>query len=70
MNIESVKELHSRSHRGKFPEQNTNRLYSIIKLGPQKKKKIQSFFKANDTVNRTKQQPNNWEKMLPTLPPM
>jgi hypothetical protein len=26
--------------------------------------KLQSFFKAMDTVNRTKQQPTDWEKNL------
>jgi hypothetical protein len=27
-------------------------------------KKLQSFWKANDTVNRTKWQPTDWEKIL------
>jgi hypothetical protein len=26
--------------------------------------KLQSFYKAKDTVNRTKQQPTNWEKIF------
>jgi hypothetical protein len=29
--------------------------------------KLQSFYKAKDTVNKTKRQPTDWEKMLPIL---
>ena len=32
--------------------------------------RLQSFCKAKDTVNRTKQQPTHWEKILPTLYPI
>jgi hypothetical protein len=28
-------------------------------------KKLKSFCKAKDTVNRTKQQPTDWEKIFP-----
>jgi hypothetical protein len=30
-------------------------------MGPHK---LQSFFEANDTVNETKRQPTNWEKIF------
>jgi hypothetical protein len=30
-------------------------------------KKLQSFYKTKDTVNRTKWQPTDWEKPFPTL---
>jgi len=29
--------------------------------------KLQSFYKAKDTVNRTKQQPTDWEKIFTNL---
>ena len=31
---------------------------------------LQSFCKAKDTVNRTKQQPTDWEKSLPNIHPI
>jgi hypothetical protein len=49
-------------YRGNFPEQNTNGLYSKIKN--RQKIKLQSFCKAQDTVNKTKRQPTDWEKIF------
>lgn len=31
--------------------------------------KLKSFWKAKDTVNRTKQQPTDWEKIFTKPPP-
>jgi len=65
---ESGEELQTHRNRGKFPEQNTNDTlrsridkWDLIKL--------QSFCKAKDIANRTKQQPTDWEKIFtdPTL---
>ena len=44
-------------HRGKFPEQKTNSLRSRINKWDLIK--LQSFCKAKDTVNRTKEQPTD-----------
>ena len=45
-------------HREKFPEQDTNGSGPKTNICPIK---LQSFCKAKDTVNRTKQQPIDWE---------
>jgi hypothetical protein len=47
-----------------FPEQNTNGLYSKINNQQLDLIKLLSFYKAKDTVNRTKQQPTDWEKIF------
>ena len=60
-------------HRGKVPEHNTKSLWlnrTPIVYAPRSRIdkwdliKLQSFFKAKDTVKRTKQQPTNWEKIF------
>jgi hypothetical protein len=48
----------------KFPEQNTNGLCFKIKKEQMEPHKIASFCKAKDTVNRTKWQPTDWEKIF------
>ena len=54
---------------GKLSEQNTNGLCFKInnqQMGPHK---IENLCKAKDTINRTKQQPTDWENKFtnPTL---
>jgi hypothetical protein len=51
-------------HRGKVLEQNTNSFYSISRIDKWELIKLQSFCKAKDTVNKTKQQPTDWEKIF------
>jgi hypothetical protein len=57
---ESEDEPQTHGHRGEIPmayavRSRTDK-WDLIKL--------QSFFKANDTVNRTKRQPTDWEKIF------
>ena len=61
---ESGEKPQTRGHRGKFPEQNTNCL--CLRSRPNKWDliKLQSFYKAKDTVNRPKWQPTDWETIF------
>ena len=64
---ENGEEPWAHGHKGNFPEQNTYSLCCKIKnwqVGPHK---IAKFCKAKDTVNRTKQQPTDWEKIFTNL---
>jgi hypothetical protein len=58
------KEPRIHGHRGKLPEQNTNGLCSKINYRQMRPMKLQRFCKAKDTVNRTNQQPTDWENIL------
>jgi hypothetical protein len=58
---ESGEEPQAHGHKGNFPEQNTNSLCSKFKNFIDGTYKLQSFFKAKDTVNSTKWQPTDWE---------
>ena len=49
---------------GQVPEQNTNGYALRTRIDKWDLIKLQSFCKAKDMVNRTKQQPTNWEKDL------
>jgi hypothetical protein len=51
-------------HRRKVPQQKTNGLCSKIKNQQWDLIKLLSFHKAMFTVNRTKQQPTDWEKIF------
>jgi hypothetical protein len=54
-------------HRGNFPEQKTNSLHSKIKswqMGPHKIAKQKQFCEEKNTVNRTKWQPTDWERIF------
>ena len=69
---ESGEEPWAHGHRGNSPEQNSNDLYSgyktklsyDIKIVKWDIIKLQSFYKAKDTVNRTKQNPTDWGKIF------
>ena len=67
---ESGEEFRTHRHRGNFPEQNTNG--SCSKIQNQKKKwdliKLQSFYNAKDTVNRTKQHQQIIERIFINTP--
>ena len=52
-------------HRGKIPKQNSNGL--CCKIDKWDLIKLQSFCKAEDTVNKTKRPPTDWEKIF-TIP--
>ena len=51
---------------GKVPEQNTIRSKNALRSKTDKWYliKLQSFCKGKDTVNRTKWQPTDWEKVF------
>ena len=53
-------------HRGNFPEQITN-CSALRSIDKQDLMKLKSFCKTKDTVNRTKQQPTDWEKIFINL---
>jgi hypothetical protein len=71
---ESREDPQTYGHSNNSPEQTTNRLCFKIKnrqIGKKKKRidnweliKLQSFSKAKDTVNKTKGQPADWEKIF------
>jgi hypothetical protein len=61
---ESGEEHQTHGHRGNFPEQNTKGICSKTKSNKWDLIKLQSFSKAKDTVNRTKWQPTDWEKIF------
>ena len=61
---ESGEELRAHGHSGKFPEQ-TLIVYALrSRIDKWDLIKLQSFSKAKDTVNRTKRQPTDWEKIF------
>ena len=60
---ESGKEPRKYGHRGKIPEQNTNGLNSR-RIDKWDLRKLQSFCKAKDTVNKTKRPPTDWGKIF------
>jgi hypothetical protein len=47
-----------------IPEQNTNGIRLRSRINQWDLIKLQSFYKAKDTVNRTNWQPTDWEKIL------
>ena len=49
---------------GKISEQNTNGLSLKSRMDKWELIKLQSFCETKDTVNRTKQQPSDWEKIF------
>jgi hypothetical protein len=53
-------------HTGKNPEQNTMAYTLRSKIDKWDLIKLQSFYKAKDTVKRTKQQCTDWENINPT----
>ena len=64
---ESRKELRTHRHSGNFPEQNTNGYALRSRIDKWDLMKLQSFCKAKDTVNRTKQQPADWKNIFTIL---
>jgi len=60
----SGEESQTPEHWRKFPEQNTNGLCSKIKNRQMGSHKTAKFYKAKDTVIRTKWQPTDWEKIF------
>ena len=67
---ESREEPGAHGHRGKFPEQNTNGLYSKNKNRQMDLIKLQSFCKAKDTVNRTISNQQTGKRSLLILHPI
>jgi hypothetical protein len=61
---ERGEETQTHGHSGKIPEQNTNGLCLRSRIDKWDLIKLQSFCKAKDTVNRTKRQPTDWEKIF------
>ena len=59
---ESGKKSRRYGHRGKIPEQNSNGL--CCKINKLDLIKLQSFYKAKDTVNKSKRPPTDWGKNL------
>ena len=51
-------------HREKIPEQNSNGLCCKIEIDKWDLIKLQSFYKAKDTVNKTKRKPTDWERIF------
>ena len=61
---ENGEEPRTHGHKGKFPEQTTNGLCLRSTIHKWDLLKLQSFCKAKDTVNRTKREPTDWEKVF------
>jgi hypothetical protein len=61
---ESGEEPQRYGHRGKIPEQNSNGFAVKSRIDKWDLIKLQSFYKAKDTVNKTKKQPADWEKIF------
>ena len=62
---ESGEETQTYGHRGKFTEPNTNGLCSLRStIDNWDLVKLQRFYKVNNTVNKTKWQPTDWEKIF------
>lgn len=49
---------------GKFLEENTNGIASMINYWQMVHQETKHFYKAKATVNRTKWQPSDWEKIF------